>query len=170
MAITNTQAAAHEAGHAIMSLAIGWPLTSITMTLGQYPGSKLASPDFTFATECVLDKSTEARLTYLPIVGGMAGEIVLEGRYHTLGAEDDLSHLHGVKLTDLQIEGLTNIAVRAILAEPNYRLWKKIQNEMLIGIRKKRPMLVDGPRTTSLFQRRGQKFTDYAALNKLLPL
>src|SRR6266566_4001745 len=105
MAITLEQAAAHEAGHAVLGLAMGAKLLDITMIVGKDPKALLpGSPDATLATSFVPTSTThiEARRTYLIAVGGMAGEIVFEGAFHTDGAADDLARLKSVNLGDEQ--------------------------------------------------------------------
>ncbi len=170
MGTTLEQVAAHEAGHAILGLAAGWQLRNITTQPGKHPESFLPGmPDATLATNFVLPlPQIEARLTYLIAAGGMAGEIVLHGKYHLPGAGDDLAKLKAVNLSDHEIEGLIQIATRALNA--NLSLWKKTKRRMLSGLERKQAVLVEGIPINTLFKHTGKRFTDFAGLDKILPL
>jgi hypothetical protein len=169
MGTTIEQVAAHEAGHAIVGLAVGRKLLNISMMQGQHPEAQFTNtPDVSFITEFTpTTKQIEGRLTYLAAAAGMAGEVVLEGAFHTPGAEDDLSRLREVKLNDTQIQGLTNIAVKIITA--NLTLWQKVSRRALSGIERGQPTLVEGAGVNALFKEVGKKFTDFSELDQLLP-
>ncbi|SRR6266480_4160539 len=169
MATTHEQVAAHEAGHAIVGLAVGRKLLNITMIEGKHPEARLpGSPNATFITNLVpTTAQIEARLTFLQAVGGMAGEIVLEGEYHKEGAAGDLAELQ-TQVDDAQIQGLTKIAETIINA--NFALWHKIYRRMLSGIERGQTVLVEGAAINALFKHVGKQFTDHSELDRLLPL
>ena len=95
MARRREQSAAHEAGHVIVSLAVGFPrVCAIKRTLGKHPDSRLQDPDETWWVENTNPGfPDDGRLTYLGPSGGMAGEIVFQGDYDPMGAADDVAHL-----------------------------------------------------------------------------
>jgi hypothetical protein len=171
MATTIGQVAAHEAGHCVLSLAIGGvQLVGITQMEGSHPDSCLMEPDWTFATEYVFESwsnVTDFRLTYLVATGGFAGETVHEQAIELRGAADDLNKLRNTALlTDNQIQELTGIAVDVI--NDNLMLWNDIRNAAIRGIESKKPVVVGGLAMHERFNQIGKKFTSFSALDRLL--
>jgi len=169
MAITTDQVAAHEAGHAVVAMALGVRVTAITGIVGKHADSFLVGAFETFNTE--LDMQTmyllEARATYLIAVGGFAGEIAHEGIVEPRGALDDLTRLRQVDLTDFQIQLLTGVAMEII--EENRQLWEEIYYAALCAIEARQTMIVPGEIMQRRFAQIGKQFTDTARLEAMMP-
>lgn len=131
MAITIDQAAAHEAGHAVVTMAVGVQVTAITGMVGQHTDSFLVGAFETFATEFDIPAYNllESRLQYLCVVAGIAGELAHEGTVEPQGALDDLTRLRQVNLTNHEILLLSDVAFE-IIAE-NRQVWEQIYNAVL---------------------------------------
>jgi hypothetical protein len=170
MAQTIAQVAAHEAGHAVVSMAVGVPIVSISGMVGKHPDSFLVGVYESFSTE--IDKRSllllEARLTYLCAVGGFAGEVAHEGIIEPKGALDDLTRLRQVHLTDFQIQLLTGVAMEII--GDNRRLWEDIFDTALCAFQGSQNAFIPGGPINRRFGEIGKKFTNVARLDEVLPM
>jgi hypothetical protein len=168
MATENDQVAAHEAGHCVVSQAVGIEIKGIVCIPGRYPGSHLpASVDYTFATDFVnMRVVTDFRFTYLAALGGIAGELVAFGYVEPFGAQDDLHHLRNAGLPNDLICDLSDVAVDII--RDNLAVWNKIRTASLPRISQRFPTILAGIPLTNLFKSQGKRLTDLARLDQLI--
>jgi hypothetical protein len=164
------QLAAHETGHVLVGLAVGARLKSIASRNGVPADSHFSSTISgvvvtTFTPEF---EGLKLRLQHLVAVGGMAGEALATGKYFEEIARDDLTRLRNYGLTETQIDRLTKLSADIILMA-NSRLMEPIWNLVLNGIERNQSPLVRGEVVNQMFLRQGVKFTDFAALDKILP-
>lgn len=169
MAITTDQVAAHEAGHAVVAMALGVRVIAITGIIGQHADSFLVGAFETFSTEFDMQtmRLLEARATYLLAVGGFAGEITHEGIVEPRGALDDLTRLRQVGVTNFQIQLLMGVAIEII--EENRPVWDEIYNAALCAIDARQTMIVPGEIMQRRFVQIGKQFTDVAKLEAIMP-
>jgi|ERR1700730_3039809 len=168
----NTQSvAAHEAGHVVVAMATGTQVLEITGVDGELPDSSLMGPQKMFYTKINIETllPLDARLTYLWVVGGFAGEATHEGVVERQGALDDLSALRKAHLTDFQIQLLTGVAMEII--DDNRKLWEMIHDAVLLVIETgQTPPTVPGNLMHARFERIGKRFTNMARIDEVLPL
>ena len=168
MASTLEEVAAHEAGHAVVIMAVGVPVVRFVGIVGKHPDSFLDQPFETFAVEpdVVVLRQLEARLTYLCTVGGFAGETTHQQAIEPKGALDDLTRLRNAGLTDTHIQLLTSVAIE-IIAD-NRRLWELVYDAILYSIQRSKNANIDGHLMNARFSQIGKRFTDTEKLDAVL--
>jgi hypothetical protein len=170
MAMKIEQVAAHEAGHAVVGMALGVPITAITGRMGRYPGSLLGAGVFeTFATDMDTQAMLllEPRQQYLVRVAGFAGELAHCGVIEPRGALDDLTRLRDVGLTNAEILVLTDVA-EGILKD-NRRLWERVYSVAFQTFSAGQTSDVPFEVLRQWFTQIEKRFTDTALLERLLP-
>ncbi len=170
MAMTIEQVAAHEAGHAVVGMALGVPIIAIMGRMGRHPGSLLGAGVFeTFATDMDAQamRLLEPRQTYLVRVGGFAGELARFGVIEPQGALDDLTRLRDVGLTNAQILVLTDVAEGVL--KDNRRLWEKVFDAAFQTFSANQTSDVPVEMLRRWFTQIEKRFTDTALLERLLP-
>lgn len=161
--------AAHEAGHAVVIMAVGVPITKFGGMVGKHPNSFLDNPFETFPVEHnpdVFQATLEPRLQYLTVVGGFAGETTHQGYIEPKGALDDLTRPREVALTNAEIQLLTGLAME-VIAE-NRKLWEQIYDAVLFNISRSQNAMIPGEVFNNQFAEIGKRFTDISKLDNIL--
>jgi hypothetical protein len=163
------QVAAHEAGHAVVLLALGVPVDHISRVAGPN-GSPLINGMERYVTMPDIPAITalEPRLQYLTFVGGMAGETTHTAFVDIAGAASDLAPLREVNLTDNQIDCATIVALEII--RENRQLWERIHDVVLAGILQRKMVFVRRVVLDQWFVRLGKRFSNMPMLDSVLPL
>jgi hypothetical protein len=162
------QCAAHEAGHAVVTMAVGVPLNWI---VGEEPSPSAAwsGASNTFYTQH--DRDTfgllDMRLQYLTVAAGFAGETVLTGMVDPVRAQEDLVSLHACKLTNEEIQLLTAVAIGVV--QENRKVWEMIHEAIVYLHANDMPLTIEGLFLNSQFRHQGKRFTDTQKLFEILP-
>jgi hypothetical protein len=161
------QMAAHEAGHAVVGLAIGRRLRKIERIQGRPADSHLSeSIRETFITTFHPEKDgVEERLQLLNTAAGMAGESYFSKKHYAEIGQDDLARLCDAGLSETQIDKLIHLGGDTLHA--NHTFFEDIWNEILNAINRNQSDLINGALVNSHFMARGKKFTDFAKLEKI---
>lgn len=160
------QVAAHEAGHVIVGLAVGMQLKNIVRIEGKPSDSYLSdSIKQVFATDFHVPDGLDERLRLLNRAAGMAGEVLVSRKYYEEIGKDDLQRLRDAGLSENQIGELRLLAVDILQA--NHAFSQDVWNTILDAIERNQTELINGAAVTSAFAIRGNKFTDFAKLEKI---
>ncbi len=169
MPTVEEQVCAHEAGHAVIGLAVGMQLHSIEAINGRPLDSHLHDSVrralvTIFSTPI---EDVEERLRHLVMAAGMAGEAIFSGkRYEEIG-KDDLVRLGNAGLSENQIKKLIALGADDVL-HPNHALFEDIWNTELDALEHNQLVLIHGATVNAYFALHGKRFTRFDKLDQIL--
>jgi hypothetical protein len=169
MRTVDEQICAHEAGHAVIGMAVGMQLQSIqainSRPLDSYLSDSIGRALVTIFSTPIED--IEERLRHLVMAAGMAGEAIFSGkRYEEIG-KDDLVRLGNAGLSENQIKKLIAFGADDVLY-PNHALFEDIWNSELDALEHDQLILIHGAPVNAHFALRGKRFAGFDKLDQIL--